>query len=102
MKSAGTLLRTSPKSFLRKEDKPMTKQNRKILLIGLAILVGSFIVRSIVTAAMQVVNYQQRPARRIAKPSPAATEPSSAAPVQTLPGNLTGIWTGKTVLQGRG
>jgi hypothetical protein len=82
----------------------MTKQNRKVLLICLAVLVGSYIAHSVVTSA--TANYQ-RQAIRQAKPSPLSKaqseSPTSAASESpALLGNLSGIWSGRAILQGRG
>jgi hypothetical protein len=91
----------------------MTKQQQKLLLIIPVVIIGSYIVKSIVTTALQVMFYQ--PPRPKPKPSPIpppvkvkATTPAPSAAPKALPQppdpwrRFLGLWHGQAALDGRG
>jgi len=94
----------------------MTKQQQKLLLIIPVVIIGSYIVKSIVITALQVMFYQQprpRPAPKAPTKAPAAAvkavvPPPSPQPVKTPPPppdpwlRFLGVWHGQAALDGRG
>ena len=88
----------------------MTKQNRKILIICIGVIIGSFVIRNVVISAIQMANYrravlavQQRKAQQQPAP-PAGTptqkpQPTAAAPA---PFPYPGVWAGGAALEGKG
>jgi hypothetical protein len=99
----------------------ITKQQRKAILISLGVLIGSYVVRSLINGAMQMAYYQQQASRAAQRPKPKAqppaavhssvaaaspTSPTLAIPVpQPQPSpfsKLTGVWHGRAVIPGKG
>jgi hypothetical protein len=109
----------------------MTRQQRKILLICLAIVVASYIVRSIVIDAMRMAYYQQQAIQRQQAMQRKQAKAKAAPPVAMAPSPLAsgvvesgktpspagsrfakappspsaklyGIWRGRAALDGRG
>jgi len=101
----------------------MEPKHRKILLICVAIFIGSYIVRSLVFSVMQMAYYRQQAIhaaqlRMAPKPKPVPTAPSTPVPAPIKPVDpvkppipvppsfaarmFSGIWSGRTALPGRG
>ena len=98
----------------------MTKQQRKIVLICLAVIVGSYILRNIVMSAIQMAYYRQAmiaaQQRRVAqKPLPqklpaGAPETSPSAPASNVSASAAaqaafafpGVWGGSAAIEGKG
>jgi hypothetical protein len=72
----------------------LTQQQRKVMWIGIAVVVAYYIVRQASNYAMQAAYYQQQAIR-------AAQQRAKAAP-PGAPDNMSGIWQGKTAITGRG
>jgi hypothetical protein len=93
-----------------------TPQQRKILLICLAVVVGSYVLRSMFDSDMEMAYRQQaiRAAQQRAKAkaipipprvsaTPAVPGTNPPAPARTpVSSGLPGIWQGKTAIMGRG
>ena len=97
----------------------MTKQQSKALLIVGGLVIGSYVVRSVVTCAMQMAYMQQQQARARQqaqakakqkaaspkkteeKPKPKVTTPPPK-PKPPAPSPYAGVWTGRTAIDGRG
>jgi hypothetical protein len=88
----------------------MTKQQRKALLICLAIVVLSYVVRSIASFSSQMAFNQQQALRafqqqqtlRAAQEARIKASLAQQAKTDVLPPNLPGIWVGRTTVGGRG
>jgi hypothetical protein len=101
----------------------MDPKRKRILLICVAVFIGSYIVRSLVFSVMQMAYYRQQairaaqlrmapkpkpvaPAPPVSSPSvkpPVAPEAKAAPPLPSVAARMfSGIWSGRAVLPGRG
>jgi hypothetical protein len=88
----------------------MTKQNRKILLICIGVIIASFVIRNVVISAIQMARYrqavlaaQQRKAQQAVAPGPVKpAEPQPAAPAPPPPFPYPGVWAGSAAVEGKG
>lgn len=87
----------------------MTKQNRKVLLICIGVVIASFVIRNVVISAIQTARYrqamlaaQQRKAQQPVAPPVKAIEPQQAAPAQLPPFPYPGVWAGSAAVEGKG
>jgi hypothetical protein len=94
----------------------MTKQQQKLLLIIPVIIISSYVVKSIVATALQVMFYQpprprpkaplKTPPKALAPVAKAVVPQPSPPPVKTAPPDpwfrFLGLWHGQGALDGRG
>jgi hypothetical protein len=88
----------------------MSKQQRKILLICIGVIIASFVIRNVVISAIQMANYrravlaaqqrkaQQQPAPPAAIPTP---QPQPTVP-EPAPFPYPGVWAGSAAVEGKG
>jgi hypothetical protein len=85
----------------------MTKQNRKVLLICIGVIIGSFVIRNVVISAIQMAHYrqailaaQQRKAQQAVAPPP--VKPAKPAAPVPPPFPYPGVWSGSAAIEGKG
>jgi hypothetical protein len=86
----------------------MTRQNRKILLICIGVIIASFVIRNVVISAIQMANYRrgviasQQHKAQAAPVGETQTPPPKAAAAAPPPFPYPGVWVGSAAVDGKG